>query len=52
MAKCKCKLCGYVYDSESGESRSKVDPGTDFKYLPESWCCPTCGAKKRMFKDI
>ena len=49
--KYKCKVCGYVYDPEIGESKTKTDPRTVFDDLPELWRCPSCGAGKiRFFK--
>lgn len=52
MVKNQCKLCGYVYDPETGEKRSKVEPGCTFEDLPANWCCPLCGARKKMFKEV
>ncbi|MEG3225567.1 MAG: rubredoxin [Methanobacteriales archaeon Met13] len=52
MVKCQCKLGGYVYDPEEGEPRSKVEAGTAFDDLPDKWRCPSCGVKKKMFKDL
>jgi hypothetical protein len=26
----KCKLCGYIYDPDVGELRSKIEAGTEF----------------------
>jgi rubredoxin len=48
----KCKLCGYIYDPKVGEIRSKIEAGTEFEDLLESWKCPSCGAAKRQFKKI
>jgi rubredoxin len=44
MKKYKCKVCGYVYDPDNGDSRSKVAPGTAFEDLKNNWHCPQCGA--------
>jgi len=52
MSKWVCKVCGYVYDPEIGDSTQEIPPGTDFKDLPENWTCPVCGASKSMFKEI
>ncbi len=52
MAKWKCKLCGYVYDSEKGEPDRNIEPGTPFEELPDSYKCPVCGAAKSMFTKI
>ena len=39
LPKWTCLICGYVYDGE-----------IPFEELPESWCCPVCGAPKNTFK--
>lgn len=48
----KCKVCGYIYNPEKGESRTNSEPGTKFDSLPSNWTCPKCGAGKRRFKPI
>ncbi len=50
--KYKCKICGYIYDPEEGESRSNVEPGTPFENLDPYWRCPHCGAGKIRFLPI
>jgi len=35
-----CTVCGYVYDGSEGP----------FEELPDSWCCPLCGASKAQFE--
>ena len=50
MTKYICKVCGYVYDPEQGDSDSGIDPGTAFKDLPEDWVCPICGVEKDQFE--
>ncbi|WJI10365.1 rubredoxin [Methanobacterium sp. CWC-01] len=52
MTRYKCKVCGYVYDSESGESRTGTPPGTGFEDLPDTWSCPKCGAGKIRFLKV
>ncbi|HMK54696.1 MAG TPA: rubredoxin [Methanobacteriaceae archaeon] len=49
MARYKCKVCGYLYYSEDGESRTNTPPGTAFDDLPDTWTCPKCGAGKIRF---
>ena len=44
MKKYKCKVCGYIYDPEVGDSRSGITPGTSFEDLKDNWRCPQCGA--------
>ncbi|MBX7077044.1 MAG: rubredoxin [Methanobacteriaceae archaeon] len=52
MAEYKCKICGYIYDTEKGEKRKNVEPGTAWEDVPEGFKCPSCGAPKKMFKEI
>ena len=52
MDKWECRVCGYVYDPELGDSSQGIDPGTPFEDLPDSWACPICGVPKRMFRRI
>ncbi len=52
MAKWKCKVCGYIYDEELGDSESGIPPGTKFEDLPEDWVCPLCGAPKSEFEEV
>ena len=40
--KYECKVCGYIYDDESAE--------TKFEDLPADWVCPLCGVGKDMFE--
>ena len=42
--KCKCAVCGYIYDDEVEE--------IPFIDLPEDWVCPLCGVGKDMFEEI
>ena len=49
MKKYKCKICGYVYDPEQGESRKNTVPGTAFEDLGNEWRCPQCGAGLNRF---
>lgn len=46
----KCTICGYVYNSDNGEEKKDVAPGTLWDDVPEDFKCPLCGAKKMMFK--
>ena len=52
MNKYKCKVCGYIYEPEKGDSKTKVEPGTSFDDLPAIWRCPKCGAGKIRFIKI
>ena len=52
MAKYQCKVCGYVYDPEQGDSEGGIKPGTPFEQLPANWVCPVCGAAKDEFEKV
>ena len=52
MDKWECRVCGYIYDPELGDSSQGINPGIPFEDLPDSWVCPICGAPKRMFRKI
>ena len=51
MASYVCTVCGYSYDSESGDPDAGVEPGTGFEEIPEDWVCPVCGAGKDEFES-
>lgn len=48
----RCVVCGHVYDSEYGDPKANVDPGTPFEDLPDDWTCPVCGAAKEQFEPV
>jgi rubredoxin len=50
--KMRCKICGYIYDPEKGDPDNGVEPGTEFKDLPDGWVCPACGAPKESFEPM
>jgi flavin reductase (DIM6/NTAB) family NADH-FMN oxidoreductase RutF/rubredoxin len=50
--KYKCKVCGYIYDPETGDPDSGVSPGTSFADLPDDWVCPVCGVGKDQFEPV
>jgi rubredoxin len=52
MTKFKCKICGWIYDSEVGMPRNGIEPGTKFLDLPDNFRCPKCGAQKKWFIEI
>ncbi|MEF8823481.1 MAG: rubredoxin [Desulfohalobiaceae bacterium] len=41
--------CGYVYDPQEGDNEQRIEPGTPFDELPETWVCPLCEAEKEYF---
>ncbi len=48
----KCKVCGYIYDSEFGDPAQGIEQGTTFDELPQSWRCPICGVSKDDFIEL
>lgn len=52
MSKYRCIICGYIYDEESGDPGSGIEPGTPFGELPEEWLCPVCSAGKGEFTEL
>jgi len=52
MWRCQTTNCGYVYDPDRGDRKSKIAPGTTFEDLPEDWKCPVCGATRRCFRPV
>ena len=52
MKKYRCLVCDYVYDPEKGDPAGGIEPGTDFKDLPDDWVCPVCGVGKDRFEEV
>jgi len=52
MEKYLCKLCGYIYDPETGDPSQDIAPGTAFADLPDDYVCPLCGADKGVFAPV
>jgi rubredoxin len=52
MKKYRCTVCGYIYDPETGDLDSGVQPGTAFEDIPDDWVCPLCGAEKSLFEEM
>jgi flavin reductase (DIM6/NTAB) family NADH-FMN oxidoreductase RutF/rubredoxin len=50
MASYVCGVCGYVYNPDTGDPDSGVQPGTSFDDLPADWVCPVCGAERSEFQ--
>lgn len=46
-----CELCGYEYRVKTGDPDNGIAPGTEFEEIPDSWCCPLCGASKEDFTE-
>ncbi len=49
---CQMSNCGFLYDPDRGNKKTKVPPGTTFEDLPEDWHCPLCGSGKKMFRSL
>jgi len=49
MDKYLCKVCGYVYIPENGDTGNGIAEGTPFEDLPDDWKCPLCGMGKDQF---
>lgn len=52
MKKYRCLVCGYIYDPEKGDPDAGIEPGTDFKDIPDDWACPLCGVGKDQFEEF
>jgi rubredoxin len=52
MARWRCRVCGYVYNEDSGDRAGGINPGTRFEDLPSDWLCPVCRAEKTVFSRI
>ena len=52
MYQCQTVNCGYIFDPDRGDRRAKILKGTYFENLPDDWCCPVCGAGKKIFKPL
>lgn len=46
-----CDVCGWEYDPEVGDAEYGLEPGVDFKDLPEDFVCPLCGVGKDQFSE-
>lgn len=52
MKRYRCAVCEHIYDPAQGDPDNGIPPGTAFESLPDSWCCPDCGAMKSDFEPI
>jgi rubredoxin len=52
MKKHRCQICGYDYDSETGDPDNGVTSGTAWEDVPDDWACPICGAGKDAFDEL
>jgi rubredoxin len=52
MYQCQTPNCGYIYNPDKGCKKRKVAAGTCWDDMPEDYCCPVCGAGRKMFKPL
>jgi len=52
MYRCQTVNCGYIYNSDRGDRKGKIEKGTRFADLPDDWKCPVCGGGKKMFAPM
>jgi len=52
MYRCQTVNCGYIYNSDRGDRKGKIEKGTRFADLPDDWKCPVCGAGKKIFAPM
>ncbi len=45
-----CVICGFIYDEALGHPADGIAPGTLWEDVPDTWCCPDCGASKDDFE--
>jgi len=47
-----CVICGFIYDEALGRPEDGIEPGTRWEDVPDTWCCPDCGASKDDFEML
>ena len=52
MYQCQTSNCGYIYNPDRGCKKGKVTKGTCWTSMPDEYCCPVCGASKKMFRPL
>ena len=52
MAKYKCSVCGWIYDTEVSDPHGAIAAGKPFEKIPDDWECLICGAAKSDFEKI
>jgi len=52
MWRCQMPSCGYIYDPDRGDKKSKIPPGVLFEKLSRIWRCPVCRTSKRDFFEM
>ena len=52
MSRYICDVCGWIYDPETGDPDTGIEPGTSFQDIPQGWTCPACGVGKERFEKF
>ncbi len=52
MYQCQQSNCGYIYDPDKGNKKTRISAGTAFQGIPDDWNCPVCGASKKNFRPL
>ena len=52
MYQCQVSNCGFIYNPDKGNKRTKVPAGTAFQDIPDDWNCPICGSSKKTFRPL
>ncbi len=47
-----CLACGFVYDEQTGDLESAIEPDTRWGDIEKTWRCPNCGAAKEDFEIV
>ena len=47
-----CKICGYKYNTATGDPEHSIKPGTAFFELGDDWLCPLCKVGKDRFDAL
>ncbi len=50
MKKYECAVCGYLYNPVLA-ARTGLPENTKFSDVPDDWCCPQCGTRKKYFVE-
>lgn len=48
----QCSNCLTAYIPANGAPHLNILPGTSFKLLPQSYCCPVCETEKKSFFEV
>lgn len=48
----QCERCFTIYNEDTGEPESNIQPNTKFEALASTYCCPVCESSKFHFRKI